>query len=264
MSNRKEPRTLGGIRLRALRESCGKTQLDIELDANLGIGYLQRLELGKVQHPERETLERILSTLDVSFVQRREVLELFGYTAAMSMPSEMETNWAIDVFQFEVGQHTIPAYLLDCSQRLLAWNSLVPKLFGEINREPKRDLITRLIFDPVAGIASSVLNAEPFFSTQMRIFQYEMQRSGQASWYNTLINEMRQYKVFDDYWVKESRVGQSQIAMRPLAHLQLDTIHGSANFRLICEPFAQDNRFRVIYYMPADSDTIRQCVGWQG
>jgi transcriptional regulator with XRE-family HTH domain len=263
MSHRKEPRTPGGIRLRALRESCGKTQLDVELDANLGIGYLQRLELGKVQHPERETLERILSTLNASFMQQREVLELFGYAVPISIPSETEAQWAIGVFQSEVSQDTMPAYLLDSAQRLLAWNSLVPKLFNEVNREPRKDLITRLIFDPISGIAASIVNAEPFFSTQMRIFHYEMQRSGQESWYNTLISEMRQYKVFDEYWIKQSRASQPQVPMRPVARLQLDTGHGLANFRLICEPFAQDYRFRVIHYIPADTATIYQCLQWQ-
>jgi transcriptional regulator with XRE-family HTH domain len=263
MSHRKEPRTPGGIRLRALREACGKTQLDVELDANLGIGYLQRLELGKVQYPERETLERILATLNVSFIQRREVLELFGYAVAVSIPDEAETRWAMGVFKSEVSQDTIPAYLLDCSQRLLVWNTLVPKLFGEINREPRNDLITRLIFDPVRGIAGSVLNVEPFFSAQMRIFHYEMQRSGQQSWYNTLIDEMRQYKMFDEYWVKQNTGGQPQVPIRPVAQLQLDTPHGLANFRLICEPFAQDHRFRVIYYLPADPATLHHCLKWQ-
>src|SRR5436190_16220399 len=104
MSHQKAPRTPGGIRLRALRETYSKTQLDVELDAGLGIGYLQRLELGKVQYPERNTLERILAALGVSFIERREVLGLFGYAVAISMPSEIETRWAIDVFQSEVKQ----------------------------------------------------------------------------------------------------------------------------------------------------------------
>ncbi len=43
--------TPGGNRLRALREYRGRTQLDVELDASLGIGYLQRVESGKVRHP---------------------------------------------------------------------------------------------------------------------------------------------------------------------------------------------------------------------
>ena len=78
MSHYKQPHTPAGLRLRALRESSGKTQLDVELDASLGLGYLQRLELGKVQQPEQATLDRILDALNVSFMERREVLALYG------------------------------------------------------------------------------------------------------------------------------------------------------------------------------------------
>jgi transcriptional regulator with XRE-family HTH domain len=252
----------GGTRLRALRAACGKTQLDVELDASLGIGYLQRLELGKVQHPERETLERILAALGASFVERREVLGLFGYAVAMSRPNESETRWAIDVFRSEVKQGTIPAYLLDCSHRLLAWNSLVSKVFGAVPIDSDAVLMPRLIFDPGYGIASAVLNAETFFSAQVRILQFERQRCGDEAWYNGFVDEMRQYQTFDEYWTKYNSAGRGHVPMRPMAELKLRVGQGSAHFRLISESFVQDPRFRVIYYMPADAATIRQCVEW--
>jgi transcriptional regulator with XRE-family HTH domain len=263
MSHLKEPRTPGGIRLRALRESCGKTQFDVELDANLGIGYLQRLELGKVQYPERDTLERILAALGVSFVERRDLFALFGYAVPISIPNEIETQWAIEVFQSEVQQTTIPVYLLDCSHRLLAWNSLVPKLFGVVKTRSSDVLMPRLIFDPINGIAASVLNAETFFSAQIRVLQYERQRCGDEAWYSGFVNEMRQYKTFDEYWTTQNTAGQTQIPMRPLAPLKLDMGYGLAQFRLIAETFVQDPRFRVIYYLPADTATMRQCMEWQ-
>src|SRR5207249_2410870 len=139
-------------------------------------------------------LERILAALGVSFVERREVLELFGYAVAISMPNEAETHWAIDVFQAEVKQASIPVYLLDCSHRLLAWNSLVgkvfglSKVFGAINTESEAVLMPRLIFDPTYGIASSVLNAETFFTAQIRILQFERQRCGNEAWYDAFVN----------------------------------------------------------------------------
>lgn len=263
MGHQKTPNTLGGIRLRALRATYGKTQLDVELDASLGIGYLQRLERGKVQHPERDTLERILAALGVSFIERREVLGLFGYTVAVSLPNEAETHWAIDIFQSEVKQDSIPSYLLDCSHRLLAWNPLVCKVFGAVKTESDNVLMPRLIFDPTYGIASSVLNAEAFFSAQIRILQFERQYSGDEAWYNDFIDEMRQYQTFDEYWTKHNAVGPGQVPMRPAAQLKLLIGHGVAHFRLISETLVQDPRFRVIYYMPADLATIRQCLEWQ-
>src|SRR5262245_45540690 len=109
-----QARTAGGNRLRALREARHMTQLDVEFEGSLGIGYLQRLELGKVQHPERETLERILEALNATFAERHEVLELFGYALPFTAPTEAEIRWAIDVFQAEVENERLPVYLLDC------------------------------------------------------------------------------------------------------------------------------------------------------
>jgi transcriptional regulator with XRE-family HTH domain len=260
MNQHKAPYSPGGIRLRSLRADHGKTQLDVELDASLGIGYLQRLERGNVQHPERETLERILAALEVSFAERREVLGLFGYTATIAVPTESEIRWAIDVFQAEVKSTNFPAYLLDCSHRLLAWNSLVGKVFSAVPTDSAAVLMPRLIFDPMFGLARSVLNAETFFSAQIRILEFERLRCGDEAWYNGFVNEMRQYDTFDEYWTRHNATGRRQVSMRPVAQLKLPIGDEIAQFRLISETFAQDPRFRVIYYIPADSATVRQCL----
>jgi hypothetical protein len=121
----------------------------------------------------------------------------------------------------------------------------------------------RLIFDPVDGIAESVINADIFFPAQIRVLQYERQRCGDDRWYSGFVDDMRQYEAFDKYWINQNSTHHAQIPMRPLAPLKLDTGHGLAQFRLIAETFVQDHRFRVIYYLPADSSTIRQCLKWQ-
>ena len=51
------------------------------------------------------------------------------------------------------------------------------------------------------------------------------------------------------------------IAARPLIPLELDVPEiGRLRFRITSEPFAQDRRFRVIYYIPADAPTIQSCI----
>ncbi len=264
MGYQKEARTAGGKRLRALREARNMTQLDVEFEGSLGIGYLQRLELGKVQHPERDTLERLLAALGANFGERREVLELFGYALVITVPTEAEIRWAIDVFQAEVENESLPVYLLDCLHHLLAWNAPVSKLFGESISEVPGVQMPRLIFDSRLGVTPSVVNAEAFFSTEIRILQYERQRYSDETWYNGLIDEMRQYKTFDGYWTRENKKGQAHIPMRPVAQLQLDNDQGLTQFRLVCETFVHDPRFRVIYCIPADAATLRKCLEWQG
>jgi transcriptional regulator with XRE-family HTH domain len=50
-----------------LREAKGKTQLWVELEAELGTGYLQRVESGRVALPGHAMLERILAALRASY-----------------------------------------------------------------------------------------------------------------------------------------------------------------------------------------------------
>jgi len=88
--------TPGGSKLRGLRERAGRTQLWVELEAELGAGYLQRVESGKIALPERVTVERILEAIQAPFADRREALELFGYAATTRLPtSEAEAPIAI-------------------------------------------------------------------------------------------------------------------------------------------------------------------------
>ncbi len=253
----------GGNRLRALREFYGGTQLEIELDASLGIGYLQRVEAGKVQQPERDTLERILAALGTRYTERREVLELFGYIVDVPIPNEAEIRWAVEVCQSELDSAVFPAYLLDCAHRLLTWNALLPKIFkNHPMTKPPYTSMLKLIFDPAYQVSATIINSETFFPAQIRALRYEMQWIRDEAWYSELIADMRQCAEFEKYW-GEYQTGQTHIPARPLTPLQLDLKEsGLLQFRLISEPFAQDRRFRVIYYLPADADTMQQCLNW--
>src|SRR5258708_27603910 len=91
--------TPGGNRLKLLREDAGQTQLEVELDAELGMGYLQRVESGKGRHPERDTLERILVALETRYTEPRDILELFGYNVDAPLPNASEGELATSFCQ---------------------------------------------------------------------------------------------------------------------------------------------------------------------
>jgi transcriptional regulator with XRE-family HTH domain len=258
----KKSATPGGNRLRALREFCGKTQLDVELDASLGIGYLQRVESGKVRYPERDTLERILGALGAHYTERRDILELFGYMVDTPVPDEREIEWAIAACQSELSEAVFPVYLLDCTHRLLTWNRFVPLIFGLTDRQIARASMIRMVFDPTFRVTPLIANPEVFFPAQIRALRYEMRLFRGESWYDRLIAEMiDQCPLFAAYWTLDDR--DSLIAARPLVPLVIDLPDvGVLRFRLTSEPFAQDRRFRIIYYIPADAPTIQQCVNW--
>jgi transcriptional regulator with XRE-family HTH domain len=196
----KKSATPGGNRLRALREFCGKTQLDVELDASLGIGYLQRVESGKVRYPERDTLERILAALSAHYTERRDILELFGYIVDTPVPDTAEIEWAVAACQLELTDAVFPAYLLDCVHRLLAWNSFLPRLFGVENFGAQVSMF-KLLFDPAHHVTALIANPEEFFPAQIRILRYEMRLFRGEAWYNRFIEEMvAECPLFEHYW----------------------------------------------------------------
>lgn len=256
--------TPGGNRLKALREYAGRTQLDVELDSNLGMGYLQRVESGKVQHPEKDTLERILAALGARYSERREILELFGYVVDTPLPDADEIQWAVGVCQTELDNAVFPAYLLDCAHRLLVWNHFFARVFRIEDRRLTSVSMLRVLYDPAYGVTPMISNPDLFFPAQIRALRYEMQHVRGEAWYQSLLNDLLlECPLFRKYWQETEGEQRHPIAARPLFPLELTLPDvGRLQFWLTSEPFAQDRRFRVIYYLPADSVTMQQCVAW--
>lgn len=265
MISMKRSATPGGMRLRALREYCHQTQMAVELAASLGIGYLQRVESGKVQQPERETLERILAVLNARYSDQREILELFGYVVAVPLPTEDEIAWAVSIYQTELRRALFPMYLLDCSHRLLVWNDFVPLLFSlDPRRLAERPSMLRVIFDPGYGVTQRIANPQAFFTAQIRALRYEMRLFGQEDWHAALLEQMHRHPIFAAYWTQAEVESVVHVAGRPLTPLEI-AVPGAdvLQFRLISESFAQDHRFRVLYCLPAETRAFQQCLIWQ-
>jgi transcriptional regulator with XRE-family HTH domain len=261
--------TLGGRRLQALRKQAGKTQLIVEADAELGSGYMQRIESGKVQQPERATLERILAALDASYSERRDILALFGYLIHTPLPTDAEVVWARAASHEDLHTVPFPAYVLDCGHRLLAWNRYVPKLMpilaGEsTDRYMEPGSIFRLWFDPRYHVTQRVHNAEIFLAQVVRALRHEMELFGGEPWYHALIDQLvHDLPLFRRYWERGNETGGTASAARALVPVHLLTPDGGLlQFRISAEPFTHDARFRVVYFLPADPFSIRQCAAW--
>ncbi len=258
----KKSDTPGGNRLKTLREFAGKTQLEVELDASLGMGYLQRVESGKVRHPERDTLERIVAALGARYTERRDILELFGYVVDAPLPNAEEIQWAIDACRAELRSAVFPAYLLDCAHQMVAWNAFVPKLY-RLDPQAKRLSMLHIIFDPAYKVTPMIANPEEFFPAQIRALRYEMRLFRGEPWYGALIDEMRHCEIFEKYWAQSETQQAYYIPARPLVPIELNLpVVGRLQFRLVSEQFAQDRRFRVIYLLPAEPRTMQQCLAW--
>lgn len=260
--------TPGGGKLRALRERYGKTQLWVELEAQLGSGYLQRVESGRVAQPERATLERVLAALEARYSERREVLELFGYVVATGPPTDGDVAWARDVCRRELHDVAFPAYVLDCTHRLVAWNRYFPRLLGIgpddplLERLALRSLLA-LWFDPASPLWPLVVEPDVFLPALIRALRYEMQQFRTESWYAALLASLHDLPRFRRVWVAVEQEPERVSAARALVPMRVAVPRtGVLQFRLATEPFVRDARFRVVYYFPADPATMNQCAAW--
>lgn len=258
----------GGTRLRQLRRAAGKTQMWVELEAELGSGYLQRLESGRVVQPVRPTLERILTALDARYTERREVLEMFGYTVATDPPTSGDIDWAREVSRYELNAALFPAYMLDCTLRLLAWNRFVPRLLGVEPAHPSLQQLTSrpllaLWFDPQALLAPLVAEPDVFLPSMIRAFRYELALLGDEPWLTPLLDEMFGIERFERYWEQVEREQLPATAARSLLPVRLNVPgSGILEFRLSVEHFTRDARFRVVHFLPADPHTMHTCAEW--
>ena len=261
-------RTPGGAKLRALRERVGRTQLWVELEAELGTGYLQRIESGRVTQPVRATLERILNALEAGYSERRELLECFSYTVAATLPTEAETAWACAVCQRELHGVPFPAYVLDCRHRLIAWNRYVPFLFGLTPGDATlgglaHQSLLEAWFNDNSPLASLVAEPEAFFPALIRALCYEIQLFHPEPWCEAMRDRLHRLPRFHHYWSAVEREPTLASAARALIPLRLSQPDATdLAFRLSSEHFIRDARFRLVYYLPADPATMQQCSTW--
>jgi transcriptional regulator with XRE-family HTH domain len=257
--------TPGGARLRELRERAGRAQLWVEAEADLGTGYLQRLESGRVVQPERATVEKVLEALGARFDERREVLGLFGYAVAAARPDAADLAWARDLSRHQLAEANFPTYVLDCAHRLVSWNCYLPRLLGRRPADPLADLAERSLlmawFDD-AGLFPMVAEPDLFLPALVRALRYEMRQFRAEPWYPELLDGLNRLPRFRQAWASvEAEEQPPASAARALVPVRLVVPGaGRLQFRLSSEPFTRDSRFRIVYLFPADPATM----AWSG
>ncbi|MBA2680613.1 MAG: hypothetical protein H0U76_19735 [Ktedonobacteraceae bacterium] len=264
----------GGAMLRALRQRAGRTQLFVELEAELGSGYLQRVESGKVLQPEKPTLARILAALQVPYMERSAVFELFGYMIDRPLPTDAEMSWACSVSSAVLQEISLPAYLLDCAHRLLAWNLLIPQFISitsaelEAMRRSHLSLIEAW-FTQSSTLHTLVHDPDTFYSQMIQALEHEMHPFQHEQWCKDLFTHwLHTLPLFRDYWLSRDQTPPPAVAARLLKSLSIKHSQaGLLQFRLAVEPLNPDTRFRIVYYIPADTKTesfLRSCSQSQG
>jgi transcriptional regulator with XRE-family HTH domain len=259
----------GRERLRALRKLAGMTQEQVEQEAGLAARTLNRIERGTAgrENPEKVTLEAILRAINARYNDQRDVLALFGYNMTTPLPDAQEIAWACQVCHDDLHGVMFPAYLLDCANRLLAWNHVLPSLIGFAPQDMEllRGIsLTTILFDKPYQLARMVENDEEFLPSLLRVFHHESQWFVNEPWYhNSVVQATTSLPLFKRYWAmtQQQTLGESAARPRMPALLTCPGV-GTLPFRLSADHLTTDSRFRIVYYLPAHQASMRQCAAW--
>jgi transcriptional regulator with XRE-family HTH domain len=191
------PTSRGGARLREARLRRRRTQLWVELEADLGSGYLQRVESGRVAQPDRLTVERVLDALEASYEERREVLALFGYTSGAPLPSAADLARAAESARPQLEAFPFPAYVLDCAHRVVAWNPPAARLMP-LERLAGQSLLAAW-FDPSSPLADLLVEPDAFLPALIWALRYEMQAFRHEAWSAEVLRSLLQLERFRMY-----------------------------------------------------------------
>lgn len=263
-----KPGTPGGARLRVLRETAGRSQLWVEVEADLGTGYLQRVEAGRVVQPTRATLERILQALGARYSERKDLLALFGYLVATPLPGEADRAWAREVGARQLREAPFPAYVLDSATALIAWNGQFARLLtAAVAGLRPEALVGRPLlahwFDLASPLATLVAAPETLLPALIRAMRHEALQLRAEDWYDAWLAALLALPRFQRYWTQVADEREAVSAARALVPVQLAAPgFGVARFRLATEPFTRDARFRLVYLFPADAATMHRCASW--
>ncbi|HSH78215.1 MAG TPA: helix-turn-helix domain-containing protein [Herpetosiphonaceae bacterium] len=193
--------TLGGAKIRILRERKGLSLFTLAAKAFVDTAHLQRIEVGDIKLPEHETLDTILTALKATYIDRREVLEAFGYKVPVSLPTDEEIDKARRLCAYEMNDATYPIYLIDISQRLLAWNRYVPRLIGRNPNDPTLGqyigiTLFELMFSPTSEPRLYLDNPEEFVPAWLQLVKTGIEPYHEEDWYMALIGRARSYPGF--------------------------------------------------------------------
>jgi hypothetical protein len=119
-------------------------------------------------------------------------------------------------------------------------------------------------FDPDSLFGALLLEPEIFLPGLVRALRFEIEQYRNEPWVVEMLARLQaELPRFRRIWEQASSAPTPISAARILVPLRL-AVPGSGRleFRLVSEPFVRDTRFRLIYFMPADPTTMRQCASW--
>lgn len=263
----------GGRKLRMIRERQKLNQFEFDLSGVVTQANLSRIETGRM-FPSRDKLEAILDLLQASFNERQEVMKAFGYLPPYPIPDEEEIQAACARCQPILDQVEMPAYLMDFLTRLLAWNDCFIRLLGDLAPD---DVLNSLHYEPLfksqfksrVRMAAYMDDLEPYLLAEMQAIRERLAPYRGERWYDGFIAGLCTDRDFDHYWHKaadtdlkeEQGTDISDQVVQPV-NFTLPGSDTELHFHANLDAVIGDDRFQLVYLIPADAFTLRQVERW--
>ena len=263
----------GGRRLRMIRERRGVQQFDLELDGVITQANYSRIERGKVA-PSRSKLEAVLDALQANFNERREALTAFGYLPPYPLPELHEIEVARQRCRPVLDAVPMPAYLMDFVTRLLAWNDCFAKLLGVhetsgVLAELQDIPLFKAQFDSRVRLGKHLKNIEIYLLAEAQSIRDRLSPYQEERWYAGFVAQLCREPEFNRYWQATQHTvpkGEmvTEFAARALQPVRF-TVPGfdmQMHFYANLDALVGDDRFQMVYLIPADAFTLRQVERW--
>lgn len=264
----------GGQKLRKIRERQKLNQFEFDLSGVVTQANLSRIETGRI-FPSHEKLKAILDRLHPTFNERREVLSAFGYLPPYPIPDAAEIEAACRRCRPVLDEIPMPAYLQDFLTRFLAWNDLFTRLLGDqADSDHFKKLhnmpLFKAQFDSRLRMADYMENMEPSLLAEMEDIRDRLAPHCDEQWYDGFIAELCEDAQFHRYWQATEGHAPSEKPVTAFAASIIEpvefTIPGEETelqFYANVDPLTGDDRFRMVYLIPATAMTIRQVERWR-
>jgi len=263
------PKSLGGEKLRALRQAAKLTleglaaQVGADLGKPIDAGHINKIERGSIKKPLAETLEAFLDGLHASYRDRRAVLEAFGYSVPMNLPTEREIAEVIQLTADELKDATYPVCLIDFGQRLWAWNRFAPRLIGLHPDDPATIRFlgvstVDLTFNPAFETRLLVANPDEYFPRIIQNIKVGIEPLREQPGYRELVAHWSTFPGFTELW---NRVSADMF--RSVVPIKVNVPdRGMLQFRTYNAIFEPDPRFELLHFAPHGAQTLRVCADW--
>lgn len=265
----------GGKMLRMIRERHKVSQLEFDFSGVMTQANYSKIELDKAI-PSRPKLEAILDLLNATFNERRDLMRAFGYLPPCPIPDEEEIEAICARCQPILDTTDMPAYLMDFLTRLLAWNDSFTRLLGDLEPGDVLDSLRdqplfKMQFDSRVRMADLMEDLEPsYLLAEMQAIRERLAPYRGERWYDGFIAGLCTDRDFNRYWHKaaetdlpeEQEAETSDQMVQPVGF----TLPGSdteLHFHANLDAVMEDERFQLVYLIPADAFTLRQVERWR-